>query len=411
MRIAIVAGVFPPETEPSAVMISELARNWSLCGHSVTVICPFPNRPLGIIHNGYRRRLWQRTEMENFQVIRVWSWFIGPKRRPLNRLLENLSFGISSSIALLFLKKPDIVILDSWPIIAAFIQTVTSKIRKICILYYIQDLYPEAVNASGMLDKKSTITRVLLWIDDRICGLVDGIIVISQKMMELVTKTRPHSIGKVHIIRNWLDLQYIKPFDGENKWRAEVGIPEDEIIFMHAGTMGFASGVDILVTVADKLRGIPGIRIVCVGEGPLKEKILQEQKAKHLTNLSVLGFQPRDRVNEMQSAADVMLLITSLQMGVSSVPSKMITYLAVGKPVLCSVAENSDIAQLVRINDIGVIVPPGDAAKISEGILQFVSMSREQLKQKGFKARELAQQMYSLPRALQDFDDLFRNNL
>ena len=58
-------------------------------------------------------------------------------------------------------------------------------------------------------------------------------------------------------------------------------------------------------------------------------------------------------------------------MGVSSVPSKLITYLAVGKPVLCSVSDGSDIAELVRTNDIGLVVAPGDAKSISEGIVEL----------------------------------------
>jgi len=411
MHIVIVVGVYPPESEPSAVMISELARNWSLRGHSVTVICPFPNRPLGIIHKGYKRRLWQRTEIDNVHILRVWSWFIGPKRRLVNRLLENLSFGISSSIALFLQKKPDIVVLESWPIFAQFGVTIISRIRKLRAINYVKDLYPEAMIAAGIFDRKNIIAKLLLWIDDRICGFVTRTVVISEKMKEVVTKTRARSIGNVQVINDWLDLQYIKSFEGKNTWRREVGIPEDDIVFMYAGTMGFASGVDILIKVAEIVKNTPGIRIVCVGEGPLKEIILREQKTKQLSNLTVLGFQPRARVNEMQSSADTMLLVTSPEMGVSSVPSKLITYLAVGKPVLCSVAETSDIAHLVKTNDIGLVVPPGEAVKISEGIIEFASMGREQLRYKGLRARELAIQTYSLPRALQDFDDLFENIL
>jgi colanic acid biosynthesis glycosyl transferase WcaI len=411
MRIVFVVGVFPPESEPGAVMTSELAHNWSLSGHTVTVICPFPNRPLGTIHPGYRRRLWQRTESENVHVLRVWSWFIGPKRYIVNRLLENLSFGISSSIVLLFLKKPDIVILDTWVIFAQLGIVIMSKIRTLRVVNYVKDLCPEAVSAAGLIGKKGILENLLLYVDNIIYGSVTCNIVISENVKEVVTETRTRSVGKVHVIRDWLDLQYIKPFEGKNTWREEVGIPENEIVFMYAGTMGFASGVDILIKVAEILRGTLGIKIVCVGEGPLKETMLREQTARHLSNLTVLGFQPRARVNEMQSSADTMLLITSPDMGVSSVPSKLITYLAVGKPVLCSVAETSDIAHLVKKNDIGLVVPPGDAAKISEGIIEFASMGREQLHRKGLRARELALQMYSLPRALQDFENLFRKIL
>lgn len=101
-----------------------------------------------------------------------------------------------------------------------------------------------------------------------------------------------------------------------------------------------------------------------------------------------------------------MLLITSREMGISSVPSKLITYLAVGKPVLCAVKDTSDIADLVKTNEIGLVVPPGDATKIKEGIVELAAMGRDRLSAIGWKAREVAQQRFSISRALQEFDAL-----
>jgi colanic acid biosynthesis glycosyl transferase WcaI len=90
-------------------------------------------------------------------------------------------------------------------------------------------------------------------------------------------------------------------------------------------------------------------------------------------------------------------------MGISSVPSKFITYLAVGKPVLCSIAEDTEIADLVRSNDLGIVVPPGDVDRIVEGILELSSLGRHRLLQKGQRAREFALRMYSIARAKKDF--------
>jgi colanic acid biosynthesis glycosyl transferase WcaI len=407
LRIVVVVASFPPEPTPSAIMVSELARNWSTNGHAVKVICSFPNRPLGIIYQGYKRRLWKSARVDGIDVIRVWSWFIGSKRWAADRMLENLSFGLSSSLALLFQRKPDIVIMDSWPIFAQFLLAVVGRIRRIATLNYIQDLYPEAMATAGLLDMNSARAGLLRRVHDRICALASATVVISERMKETVSATRPRAAGKIHVIHNWLDLQNIRPFEGENRWRADSGISEDETVFMYAGTLGFASGVDILVRVAEDLRDRKGIRIVCVGEGPLKNLMLSEKAARKLENLTILGFQPRERISEMQSAADVMLLITSPRMGESSVPSKMITYLAVGKPVLCAVADTSDIAHLVRSNAIGMVVPPGDHARIADGIIRFAGLSHDELSRIGAKAREVAVLTYSLPRALGDFRDLF----
>lgn len=406
MRIAFVVALYPPESEPTAVMASELAQHWSQQGHNVTIICAFPNRPHGVIHKGFRRRPCLRTGTANLQIIRLWTWLIGRKRRHLNRILENVSFGVTSSIALLFLRKPDVLILESWPIAAQLMNVAIARIRRIPFVNYVKDLYPEAMNASRMLHHNNPLHRLMLHTDRAVCRCAAYNIVISENMKDVLIECRDVPADKVKVVRDWLDLKNVRPFDGANIWRSDVGIPNDDIVFMFAGTMGYASGVDILVDVAELLRDIPGIRIVCVGEGHLKDVLIRGKSQRKLSNLTILDFQPRQRVNEMQSAADAMLLITSREMGISSVPSKLITYLAVGKPVLCAVKDTSDIADLVKTNEIGLVVPPGDATKIKEGIVELAAMGRDRLSAIGWKAREVAQQRFSISRALQEFDAL-----
>jgi colanic acid biosynthesis glycosyl transferase WcaI len=407
MRIVFVVDVFPPEPEPAAVMASELTRQWSMEGRTVTVICPFPNRPYGKIYEGFSRLPWHTTETANLRIIRVWTWFVGRKRRYLSRLLENLSFGVTSGLALLSIRKPDLVIYEAWPIVAQLAIVMVCRIRKLRVVNYVQDLFPEAAVAAGFLRPAGLFETLLLRLDRKSCNAVSCNVVISEKMKAALTSTRDVASNKVYVIQNWIDVQMIRPFAGTNKWREEQGIPSDDLLFVYAGAMGFASRVDVLLEVADKLKDTRGIRIVCVGEGPFKEILIREQIKRKMRNLMILGFQPRDRVSEMLSCADVMLLITSQKMGISSVPSKLITYLAVGKPVLCSVSEDSDIADLVKSNDIGLVVPPGDPMKICEGILELASIDRVELNQKGLKARDLAVRVFSLPRALRDFEDLF----
>lgn len=407
MNIAFVVAVFPPEPEPTGVMASELTQQWAKEGHAVTVICPFPNRPYGKTYPGFKRFPWHITKVGNLRIIRVWTWLIGPKRHHFNRMLENLSFGITSSLTLMCIRKPDVVILESWPIVAKSAIVLVSKIRKLRVVNYVKDLYPEAMSAAGLLRQGGLFEKLLLQLDGRICNTVNCNVVISAKTKMVLASTRCNASSKVLVIRDWVDVQMIRPFPGTNSWREEVGIPSNDLLFMYAGTMGLASRVDVLLEVAEKLRNTPGIRIVCVGEGILKEALMREQILRKLPNLTILGFQPRERISEMQSSADAMLLITSPTMGISSVPSKLITYFAVAKPVLCSVSEDSDIADLVKRNQIGLVVPPGDATKIYEGVVELASMGRVELSRIGLKARDLAIREYSLPRALRDFEVVF----
>jgi len=412
MRIAFVVAVFPPEPEPASVMAGELVNEWARAGHDVNVICPLPNRPGGEVYpeyRGFRKRPRTVFTENGARVARVWSWFIGRKRRHINRMLENLSFGVTSSLALLGMRRPDLILMETWPIMGQLLVASAGFLRRVPVINYIQDVYPEAASAAGVFDKGTVSERMLRRLDRLVCRAAARNIVIAEGMRDLMVERRKIREERFVVIPNWLDLEKIKPFEGENTWRCDVGIPEGEFVCMFAGTMGLASNVDILIDVADRLRGLEGIRIVCVGEGLLKSGMEREIERRNLTNISLLPFQPRERVAEVHSSADVLLVTSSPRMGFSSLPSKLIAYLAVGKPVICAVSERSDLAKLVEHSGIGMVAEPGSADAIAAAVIALKSAGKIRLDEMGQRARAVALERYSLRMALERFDRLFRD--
>lgn len=405
MHIIFLLGVFPPEGEPSAVMARQLVTHWARSGHHVDVICPFPNRPQGKLFPGFKRALWSCTVQE-FRIIRVWSWFLNSRRTLLHRILENLTFGVSSSFALLVLPRPDVLVMESWPVGACLMTTLVARAKRIPILNYIKDIYPEAIEAAGILRPHSLPDRAIRYLDSVVCRLASINVVLSHSMEEIVLARNGVRNHQAVIIRDWIDLHELRPFEGTNGWRARNGIPPDAFVFMFAGTMGLQSKADLLSDVASLVKEEEKIAIVCVGEGVLKERLADEQRARGLTNLFLRGFQPREVVAEMQSSADVMLLLTGAQMGASSVPSKMITYLAVGKPVLCAAGPDSALAALVTRHAFGRVVSPENAAELAGAMKAMALLEAEALRQLGVMARRTAEELYSMERAFHDFDTL-----
>jgi colanic acid biosynthesis glycosyl transferase WcaI len=405
MKILFVVAVFPPEGEPSAVMAEELSRAWVQSGHRVTVVCPFPNRPHGVVHPGFRRTWLFKSMVSGVNVVRLWTWLIGRRRTPINRILENVTFGFSSSLYVLVAKRPDVVVLETWPLIAQLCVLLVCRLRVIPVINYVKDLYPEVLSAAGIVGVDSWLHRLMLGLDSFIYRYSTHTVVISDAMRDHVGMTR--KIDRISVIRDWLNLDTISPFPGQSRWRHEIGLRREDFVFMYAGTMGHASKVDILCEVAGQTACESNIRIVCLGEGILKARMLQEQETSNLTNLLILPFQPRARVGEVLSSADVMLMLTSRNMRFSSVPSKFITYLAVGKPVICAVDPSSEIAMIVRENGLGFVVEPEGARALADAMRRVSELDRTRLHAMGARAREFAVRNYSLQRASKDFDRPF----
>jgi colanic acid biosynthesis glycosyl transferase WcaI len=405
-RIVFVVALFPPENEPTAVMAGELAREWARQGDKVTVICPFPNRPIGRTYPGFPRWPWRFGDHDGVRVLRVWTWLIGRRRRVVDRMLENLSFGVSAALAVLTTKRPDILLVESWPIVSQVLIMVAARLRGLQVINYIKDVYPEALVAAGVLSKGSRPTRFLGRLDAWLCRGAAVNITIGKGMTQLLAANRRLAHERFTIINDWIDLGAIGPFTGTRTWRKENGIRESDFVCMFAGTLGLASRADILVEVARAFDSTEQTRVVCIGEGVLKQDMERAAAADGMSSLVLLPFQPRQRLAEAQSSADVMLLTSSPEMGASSIPSKLITYLAVGKPVICSVAATSDIAHLVRDQQIGLVVEPGDPGAIVTAVRQMHAMKPSALAGMSRRARQLAVERFSLPAAMRRFDEV-----
>jgi colanic acid biosynthesis glycosyl transferase WcaI len=405
MNILFIVSVFPPEGEPSAVMAEELSCAWVQSGHRVTVVCPFPNRPHGVIHPGFKRTWRFKCIVNGIIVVRLWTWLIGRRRTRINRLLENLTFGFSSSIYVLLAKRPEVVVLETWPLIAQLCVLLVCLLRGIPLINYVKDLYPEVLSAAGILGEHSRLHRFLLGLDAFTSRRSTHTVAISDSVRHHVAKTR--KVDQLSVIRDWLNLDTIRPFPGQSRWRNEIGLRKEDFVFMYAGTIGHASKVDVLCEAARQTASASDIRIVCIGEGILKARMLEEQETFNLTNLLILPFQPRERVSEVLSSADVMLMLASRNLRFSSVPSKFITYLAAGKPMICSVDATSEIGMIVRENGLGFVVEPEDPRALANAMRTVSKLDRACLREMGARAREFAVNNYSLQRATKDFDRLF----
>jgi colanic acid biosynthesis glycosyl transferase WcaI len=405
MNILFIITVYPPEGEPSAIMAKQIAEHLISQGHSVTVVCPFPNRPKGKVFSGYTRKWASVTEENGVRVVRVLTWLIGEERTSFNRIMENISFGITSSLQIIS-KRPELILLESWPILACLPVMALAKLYNIPVVSYVKDIYPESAVAHGIIRSKSFIAKMLTCIDVAICRWSWLNIVISNTMHDHLMRYRRLPSSKLRIIWDWLDLSSIYPVQVDGTWRREVGIDTDDFVCMFSGTMGFASGADILIDVAGLLAKFPKLKIVCIGEGTLKNRMVSEAAKRNLNNLLFLPFQPRERLCEVQSSSDVMLLTTTATMGTTSVPSKFITYIAIGKPVICAAGQDSDLTQIVTTQKLGISVPPGSAEEIANAICKMMELAIEERVAMGKRARSVALSKHSIETAMNAFTNL-----
>jgi colanic acid biosynthesis glycosyl transferase WcaI len=408
MKIIFVCAVFPPEPAPAGIMAHQLAARLVRDGHDVTMVVPFPNRPEGFIYPGFRRQLRSRTVTSaGYTLVRCASWFIGKQRHHLNRILENITFGLSSAWAVWREGRPDVIICETWPLFATQFVASLANWWGVPYLYYVQDVYPEAAEQAGVLAAKGRVARACRAWDRRLCSQSAVVVVISETMKELVSANRQLPCEHLIVIQNWIDESKFPVWKGNGVWRSSQDIGENAFVAMFAGTLGNVSGVEVLVDVAKIMQRVPDVLLLCVGEGGKKQQMVNEASRQGLKNIRFLPFQPGERVPEVQASCDAALLTVHSNYADASVPSKLISYFAASRPVICAANAQSAVARTVVDAAAGLLVCPGDAQGIAAAILQL-KREPQKARQMSRNARSYFEKHYTLERAYQQFSELLR---
>jgi colanic acid biosynthesis glycosyl transferase WcaI len=173
------------------------------------------------------------------------------------------------------------------------------------------------------------------------------------------------------VIRNWVDLDLVKPLVDESPYREEMGYRSGQVVVLYSGNIGRKQGLDILCEAAKRLATQTNIQFVIAGEGPAKAHLVE--KFASLSNIRFLPFQPIDRLSEFLGMADVHVLPQEANVADFVLPSKLGGMLASGKPIIVMTETNTELAHF--LHDSVIRVPPGDPQALANAIFAFSNSS------------------------------------
>jgi colanic acid biosynthesis glycosyl transferase WcaI len=230
-------------------------------------------------------------------------------------------------------------------------------------------------------------------------------VVLSEGFRYTLIKEKEVPAEKITVIPVWLDAQDIVPKPRDNLWRREMGIGAEKFVVLYAGTIGLVSGAEMVVEAAKNLQSYEDILFLFVGWGQSRDRVEAEARKAGLRNMRFLPFQPRERLSEVQATADISLVTLAPGRGKTSVPSKVLGYMAAGRPVLAAVDAACDTAALIKRAECGVAVLPGNAKVISEEILNLFK-NPQWRQDSGLKGRKYFEENFERSKVLGRFLDL-----
>jgi glycosyltransferase involved in cell wall biosynthesis len=196
---------------------------------------------------------------------------------------------------------------------------------------------------------------------------------------------------RIRLIRSPIDIEQIRPVAGNGLFRRQYDLPADACVMLHAGSMGKKQGLINVVDAAARQRG-GRLRWVFVGDGEDKAALVEAVRQRGLQEqVRFVPFQPEEQLAAMFAAADVLLLNQLRTVKDTVIPSKLLTYMSAGRPVLAAVNASSQGAEILLEADGGRLVAPEDPEALAAAAEWFMGLSPEQLRGYGTRNRAYAE--------------------
>lgn len=377
MRILILTIYHDPEPIPKT---GELARELRRRGHDVHVVTAFPHYPDGDVYPGYRLALWRREVREGVPVLRTYIYpYHGTSS--LRRMVNYISWMLSSMLAAVLTPKCDVIYAWHPPLTVGVTARFLRWWKKAPVVLDVQDLWPESALASGMM-REGRLVKFLYQLADWVYARADRILVVSNEARDYLG-TRGVPASKTAVAKHWIDESMSRRPQPRDV-RAELGLGAGMIV-MFAGNLGMVQGLETLIAAADLLRDAP-VTFVIVGDGSDRARLQDDVAARKLTNVIFAGRFPASEMPELLAAADLLVVHTrASSVAEHAVPTKMLAYLAAGKPILCGMTGAA--ASVMAASAAGWITPPGDAPAMAKAIREAMDAGPDRRAELGRAAR------------------------
>jgi glycosyltransferase involved in cell wall biosynthesis len=368
MKILFLTHYFPPEGNAPANRVYELCKRWVRDGDEVHVITGVPNVPSGIVYEGYKNRLVQTEIMDGIKTTRVWT-FIAANKGKTKRILNYLSYMFSAGLVGLFTHKPDIVIATSPQFFCGWAGVFTSRLRRVPFILEVRDLWPDSIVAVGAM-RNGLLLRLLKWLEGKLYAAAHEIVTVGEGYEEELIR-KDVQAAKISIIPNGVDREVFYPRFAEEKIRREYGLGH-EFVCSYVGTIGMASGLDVVLKVAKLLkdRQRHDIKFLLIGTGAVADELQQQADQQNLDNIVFLGRRDRRLIPSILSISDACLVhLKKARIFETVLPSKIFEASAMAKPIILGV--EGCAADLVRKANAGICIESENAEQLFSAVVKL----------------------------------------
>jgi colanic acid biosynthesis glycosyl transferase WcaI len=399
-RILITTINYAPEETGIGPYSTGVAEHLVSQGYQVTTLTGLPHYPAWRVSDGYRDRLAYTERRNGVEVQRRWH-YVPSKQSALRRGLYEATF-LASGLSSLSLPQPDAVIGVVPSMSGGVLARVAAARFRVPYGLVFQDLMGLSAEQSGIAGG-GAVSGLTRRAEGWVARGAAAIGVIGEGFRHYLESLDVEP-GRIRRVRNWTHTGAVTiERDAMRSW---LELPRDAVVCMHAGNMGYKQGLENVIECARlAATAAPELLFVFVGDGS-QRGALEALAARHeLTNVRFLPLQSEEVFPSVLACADVLLANQRGTVGDMSLPSKLTSYMAAGRPVVAAVARNSETWREVTWSGGGLPAAPDDPRALLEAILRVTS-DRGLAEHVAASAKRWSNEMLSEAAALRGYEQL-----
>ncbi len=401
MRILFVGINYWPEETGIAVFNTGRCEYLASRGHEVTMVTGLPYYPRWEVAEEYRRKGFVCEERNGVRILRC-PLYVPARVNAKKRILHEASFVAAATLRALGSGRPDLLYVVSPPLALGLAARLLSAFWGAPYLFHVADLQPDAARDLGML-RPGAFLSLLYGIERAAYAGAERVATLTGGMRRRISE-KGFPPEQVLLLPDWADPSlFAIPSEIDKKGICEERAWSDRFLVVHSGNMGVKQGLEVVLEAARESAGHPEILYLLIGDGASRPGLEERAHAMGLRNLVFLPLLPREEFGRMLAASDLCLVTQKREVGDIVFPSKVMTLLAAGRPLVVSVSPGSEVARVAEEAGAGVSVPPEDGKALAEAVLSLWR-DPERRRQMGIAGRNYAEARWSREAALSAMD-------
>lgn len=354
MRLALVADTFPPLRTSGAVQLRDLAREFARQGHSLCVLLPAPDQ----------LEPWQLQENSGVQVLRLNA----PRTKDIGYFRRTFAELAMPFIMLRnFGKSP--LVNEQWDGVLWYSPSIfhgyfvdALRASSSCKSYLIiRDIFPQWAADMGLMGRGLPY-RLLDTVARYQYSVADVIGVQTPGNRRYFARWLAETGRRLEVLQNWLD----KPAQVRCSIRVNETFLAGRKVFVYAGNMGVAQGMDILLELAHRLRGRGDVGFLFVGRGSDAARLKADAESRRMENVLFFDEIDPDEISDLYAQCNAGIVALDPRHKSHNIPGKFLTYMQSGLPVLANVNPGNDLAQMIREERVGQVCETSQVEELEQ---------------------------------------------